>query len=1369
MHLLAAESGRIDDGETAVDFDQSPADIVILSAADSELSALMDAFRRENFGVTLRLANLGKLAHPLSVDLYVDKTLARSKVVIVRMMGGAGYWPYGLDRLRALSRGGGPALIVVPGEDRWDETLEAYSTVSGEIARSMWRYLVEGGPRNTSRALQLAAHCLGQAPPPEPPEIIPHAGFYWPCEGPSTLENIRPRPRSGRPVAPVVFYRAYVQSGATAVIDALCKELLGAGIDPLPVFVTSLKDRESESFLDAAFAAFPPDIVLNTTAFSVSQIGGGKTGTVLDRPGRPVLQLVLAGTTEANWRDSARGLTPRDLTMNVVLPEVDGRTFTRAIGFKAETKGPAGTQAEHRPLPDRIAFAVRQAKAWIDLARRPADERRVAIVLSNYPNRDGRIGNGVGLDTPESAVVLSEALRAADYDMPGFTASSRELMDRLLDGVTNDLSRSPRSSSRRKPGSITHSAMDSGFRRNDDEVRLAIQDYRAFFATLPEANRTALTERWGEPDRDPFFADAAFHLAIHRFGNVVVGIQPSRGYDIDPKATYHAPDLVPPHHYLAFYAWLRNEFGADAIVHLGKHGNLEWLPGKALGLSDACWPEAILGAVPVIYPFIVNDPGEGAQAKRRSSAVIVDHLIPAMTRAEIHGGLAELETLIDEYYLAAGIDRHRRDYLRGEIIAAAERHGLDRDLGIGRADGDEALRALDAHLCELKEMQIRDGLHVLGRSPEGRLRIDTLVAIARVPRSGGRAEDQSLHRAIAADLGLAGFDPLDCDPASEWIGPRPEVLAGTSDVPWRSNGDTVERIELVAMRLVEESLTPRSVIPAKAGIHPSVPREGSLDSGSRRNDDRGEAGDRDPLIESRRLYPFSDEHGHLNLPLEGRSKSSTTISGGGLERKLSDPLPTFAVASLREVRPPPKGEVQGEYVAASAVLAWIASDLAPALDRSGNAEIAAVLTALDGRFVPPGPSGAPTRGRSDVLPTGRNFYSVDVRAVPTAAAWALGRQAADALALRYFQDEGAWPRSIAMSAWGTSNMRTGGDDIAQVFALIGAKPVWEKGTGRVTGFTVIPLSELGRPRIDVTLRISGMFRDAFPVQIDLIDSAMRAVAALEEPDDANPIAAAARDAKQRLAAASGDPEQALRLAMTRIFGAKPGAYGAGLQAMIDEGIWTKRGDLADTFLAWSSFAYGGGAEGETTRALLEERLAAADAVFHAQDNREHDILDSDDYYQFQGGLAATVETLKGVAPRVYHGDHSRPEKPVVRALSEEIARVVRGRAANPKWIAGVMRHGYKGAFEIAATVDYLFAYAATTNAVQDHHFDQLFEAYIGDERVRAFIAENNAPALAEMAARFREAIERGLWAPRANSAYDRLSALIAEARQEAAE
>jgi cobaltochelatase CobN len=691
---------------------------------------------------------------------------------------------------------------------------------------------------------------------------------------------------------------------------------------------------------------------------------------------------------------------------------------------------------------------------------------------------------------------------------------------------------------------------------------------------------------------------------------------------------------------------------------MGKHGNLEWLPGKALALSRDCFPDAVLGPAPLIYPFIVNDPGEGAQAKRRTAAVVVDHLMPAMARAETYGPAAELETLIDEYAAAEAGDPRRAKAVAAQIFDLAGRHGFDADLGLDPTnDRDTALIRLDEHICDLKELQIRDGLHVFGDGPTGRQRSETLVALARVPRGGGENEDASLLRALADDLGLEKFDPLACSFGEIWRGSRPEALKSVLADDWRTNGDTVERLEALALALVEG-------------------------------------------------------------------------------------------------RPCPQ-----DWQATRAVLNEIQSNLAPALDQSGVCETRTVLDALTGRFVAPGPSGAPTRGRADCLPTGRNFYSVDVRAVPTPVAWDLGRRSADLLVQRYFQDEGAWPQAMALTVWGTSNMRTGGDDIAQALALIGARPVWEAASGRVTGIEVIPLAELQRPRVDVTLRISGFFRDAFPAQIELFHEMVRAIAGRDEPDDANPLAARIRTETSALVEAGLPDDDARKAASFRVFGSKPGAYGAGLQALIDEGIWADRGDLAAAFLEWSAYAYGGGAEGTGARSALEARLGTVDAIVQNQDNREHDVLDSDDYYQFHGGLTSAVETLRGEAPRTFHNDHSRPERPVIRALDEEIARVVRGRAANPKWLAGVMRHGYKGAFEIAATVDYLFAFAATTNAVGGHHFEQLYEAYLMDETVRDFIADNNAPALAEIAARLCEAVDRGLWAPRRNSAYDELSIL----------
>ncbi|HET7714648.1 MAG TPA: cobaltochelatase subunit CobN [Bauldia sp.] len=1269
MHLLAGEVARIDDGTSAVDLAQSPGDIVVLSAADTELALLAQAVRRRSARPSFRLCNLMRLAHPMSVDLYLDKTAAAAQLVVVRMMGGAGYWSYGLDRLRALARAGGPRLIVVPGDSRWDPALEAFSTETPERCRRLWRYLVEGGLVNAAEALAFMAGLIATESAPSEPVILPRCGCYRPGQGAVSLEAAIAGLPEARPLAAIVFYRSILQGGATAPIDALIAALDGEGIAALALFVASLKDGDSQDFVSGTLAAAPPSIVLNTTAFAVSSMGASHHGTVLDAPGRPVLQVILAGSSEAEWRESARGLLPRDLTMNVVLPEVDGRIGTRAISFKAEAyDAPTDSHiATYEPVADRVRFVAKQAAAWVRLAAKPAHERRVAVVLSNYPNRESRIGSAVGLDTAASAVRLAAAMADKGYRLDGFPEHHATLV------------------------SAFQSDAAAGHRDGEahGQAWISAEDYAAFLSSLPIAAQTSIVARWGRPEDDPGLEAGGFPLRALRYGNLVVAVQPSRGNDGEAKASLHDAALVPPHGYIAFHAWLRDIFRADAVVHLGKHGNLEWLPGKALALSADCWPELCLGPTPLIYPFIVNDPGEGAQAKRRTSAVIVDHLMPAMTRAELQGPLAALETLIDEYALAAGVDRRRREHLEREIAATAAAAGLDRELGLSPAAPGETLQALDAYLCELKEMQIRDGLHVLGASPEGRARLDTLVAMARSPRPGGRREDASLHRAIAADLGLGGFDPLDGDLGTDWSGPRPAALAAISDAPWRTVGDTVERIESLALRLLEAAAGERGSAfgPATHGpktgpiTNPDM-RRGARDSGPSRND--GDAGPPGP--------------------------------------------------------------------ATAAVLDWIGHELAPALDASGKAELEAVLAALDGRFVPPGPSGAPTRGRPEVLPTGRNFYTVDIRAVPTRAAWVLGRAAADAMALRYFQDEGEWPRSVAISAWGTSNMRTGGDDIAEAMALIGAEPVWETGTGRVTGFRVMTLSELGRPRIDVTLRISGMFRDAFPEQIELMASAFRAVAGLDEDDHANPLAAARRAG----------------VAGARIFGVRPGAYGAGIEAIIDRGGWDGRSELAEAFLRFGGYAYGGGAGGREASAELTALLRKVDAIVQNQDNREHDILDSADYAEFQGGLAAAVEHLSGRAPRLYHGDHARPDRPVVRALGEELNRVVRGRAANPKWIAGMMRHGYRGAMEMAVAVDLLFAYAALTDAAGDHHFDQLYEAYIADDAVRTFIADVNPAALRDMAERFREAIARGLWSPRWNSAHDRLAALTG-ARKEAAE
>jgi len=1255
MHLLAATPGRTTDRAEAVDLGQSPGEIVILSAADTELACLAQAqaqiqarnlFRSRVAAPALRLANLMQLAHNLSVDLYVEQVIAKAKLVVVRLIGGTGYWPYGIEQIAGIAREKGIALAFIPGDDQTDAELMSQSTLPAQTVQRIWGYFLHGGIDNAIALLNHAGTLIGEGAPWAEPAPLMRCGLYWPGLEMPGLEDLRAHWEPAKPAAAIVFYRALVQAGNLKPVDALISALADRGLNPLPIYVSSLKDASSAELITSTLAQADTAVVFNATGFAVSKPGAARVETPFDGADCPVIQVIFSGSDRDGWEASAAGLSARDIAMNVALPEVDGRLLSRAVSFKAEARFDALTECAivvYEPVADRIAFAADLAANWVTLRQTPPADRHVALILANYPNKDARIGNGVGLDTPASTVRVLRSLAEAGYQVTDAPADAEALMARLTAGPTNALV-----DRNQKPGGVSYS----------------LADYHAFFATLPMQVQDQVTERWGAPKTDPFITGDGFLLAVHSFGNVVVAVHPARGYNIDPKATYHDPALVPPHGYLAFHAWLRRRFKAHAVVHLGKHGNLEWLPGKALALSESCYPEVVLGPLPNLYPFIVNDPGEGTQAKRRSAAVIIDHLTPPLTRAETYGPLRDLEALVDEYYEAAGLDPRRLAYLSEKILELVHRLRLDLDCGITADDAEnEKLQKLDAFLCELKELQIRDGLHVFGETPQGRLLDDLLVALLRTPRGAGKAGAASLHRALAADLGLEAFDPLDCAMAAPWTGPRPEALAkavnaGALNSSWRSAGDTVERLEFLASALVSGSL-------------------------------------------------------------------------------IADPA----------------------WTQAQAVLDHLNTKIRPAAMASGAAELAGLLTGLDGRFVAPGPSGAPSRGRPEVLPTGRNFYSVDTRAVPTPAAWHLGWKAAGLLLDRHRQEHGEWPQRIALSAWGTANMRTGGDDIAQALALIGARPDWEPSSGRVTGFEILPLSLLGRPRLDVTFRISGFFRDAFPYQIDLLDSAFRAVAALDEPEQMNPMASSVRQEAETMVRAGAEPEGAKRRAGFRIFGSKPGAYGAGLQALIDEGIWETDADLATTYLAWGGYAYGDGAAGQSEHDLFEARLSRTQVILHNQDNREHDLLDSDDYYQFEGGLAASVRHFSGAQPVVYHGDHSRPETPRIRTLEEEVSRVVRGRVVNPKWIAGVMRHGYKGAFEMAATVDYLFAFAATARCVADHHFDAVFDAFLDDPEVLAFLDRHNPHARADIAARLSEAQRRGLWRPGRNAIPERLEAL----------
>ena len=1113
MHLLTTSSTNLDEIVEAVDLGQTPGDIAVLSFADSDLSGLAAAWEAERAALpSVRLAHLRDLRHPMSVDLWIDRVGAHAKVIVVRLLGGLDWWKYGIERLSALARERGIALAVLPGEDRDDARLTAASTLPGRELDDLLRFFREGGRENLRALLRRLARHAGRDIAAREPAAVPRLAGYMPGEGAVDLDRLLGSLVSGQPVVPIIFYRAMLLAADTAPIDALCAALVARGLAPAALLIASLKDGEAAAFLRRALARLDPALIVTTTAFAA---GNADAPTVLDAPGVPVLQVISATTRRAAWRDSSRGLGAADLAMHVVLPELDGRVLAGAVAFKDPLPPQDGlgfTALASRPEPDRIAMVADRIAALVRLRALPRGERRVAILLPDYPGAPGRTGYAVGLDVPASVIAAIADLAAAGYAVNGAPTTPRDLLDALSRGA--------------------------------DDTTLTVQQYENMLARLPSAAVTRLRAAWGEPASDPELCDGVFRFRARNFGKLLVALPPDRGRAAQRRADYHDPALPPRHALVAFGLWLQQVVKADALVHMGAHGTLEWLPGKAVALSAECFPEIVTGALPVIYPFIVSNPGEAAQAKRRIAGVTIGHLPPPLIAGgpsgEAQRDLHELELLLDEYAQADGLDRRRRERLATLIVETAQRSGLAREAGVGAAVlADEALRRIDAWLCDLKDLAIKDGQHIYGRAPPD----------------------------------------------------------------------------------------------------------------------------------------------------------------------LDDP-------------------------------AWCAS---------ADAESAALIAALDGRRVAPGPAGSPARGRRDVLPTGRNMFTADPRTLPTPTAMELGRRAADEVVRAHLQAHGDMPRAVVIDLWGSATLRTGGEEIAQGLWLMGCRPIWDHASGRVTGIEVLPTAAMGRARVDVTWRISGLFRDLFPAQIALIDAAVQAVAARDEDDDDNPLAAARRNSATRL---------------DRIFGTAPGSYGAGVEDLLGRDVAPDT--IGAAYLAAASHVYGG-ADGAAGAApgQFAQRVAGADVLVHSSDDPARDLLEGAEDAAFVGGFAAAAKLL-GHSVDIVMLDMTDPQRPRARTLSAALARIVRARAANPRFIAGQMRHGPRGAAEFAETVDRLVNFAETTDAVASELFDLLHEAYVADATVREFLLRENPQAAAAIAERLDAARRRGFWHPRRNDVDAGLAALKAE-------
>ncbi len=1163
--------------------------ILLLSTSDTDLLCARAS------GADYRYANPARL---LVEDL--PELMDGADLIVVRILGGKRAWEDGLEAVRA----SGIPVVALGGEQAPDAELMEQSTVPLGVAADAHNYLAEGGPENLAQLFYFLSDTL----------LLTGHGFEPPSRTPSWGHLERDAAAIDGPTIAVLYYRAQQLAGNTAYVEALCAAIENAGARPMPIFCASLRTAESELFqvLRQADALVVTVLAAGGTKPATASAGGNDEAWDIGELAEldvPILQGLCLTSGREMWAANDDGLSPLDVATQVAVPEFDGRIITVPFSFKEFDADGLSNYVPDLERAARVAgIAVRHAR----LRHIPLAQKRIALMFSAYPTKHARIGNAVGLDTPASAIRLLTELRSAGYDLgsddvPGLAAQDGDALIHAL---------------------IAAGGQDQDWLTSEqlegNPIRISAAKYREWFVGLPADLREAVEEHWGAAPGELFVdrsADPAGEIVIAamQFGNIVLMVQPPRGFGENPVAIYHDPDLPPSHHYLAAYRWIADEFRADAMVHLGKHGNLEWLPGKTLGMSASCGTDAALGDLPLIYPFLVNDPGEGTQAKRRAHATLVDHLIPPMARAESYGDIARLEQLLDEHQNVSALDPAKLPAVRQQIWTLMRAAKMDHDLGLAeRPDEDsfdDMLLHVDGWLCEIKDVQIRDGLHILGVAPRGESEVDLVLAMLRARQMWG----------------------------------------GEQTVP---------------------------------GLREAL---GLSETGS-------ETRDRTDEIEEQ---------------------------ARGL------------VAALQAAEwDPEAAEGLTDNAMVAEILRFAATEVVPRL-RQTDGEIDRVLHALNGGFIPAGPSGSPLRGLINVLPTGRNFYSVDPKAIPSRLAWETGQAMAESLVARYLSDHDEYPKSVGLSVWGTSAMRTSGDDIAEVLALLGVRPVWDEASRRVVSLEVIDATELGRPRIDVTVRISGFFRDAFPHVLAMLDDAVQLVAALDEPANVNFV----RAHSQADLADHGDE----RRATTRIFGSKPGSYGAGLLQLIDSKSWRSDADLAEVYTTWGGYAYGRGLDGAPAADDMRTAYRRIAVAAKNTDTREHDIADSDDYFQYHGGMVATVRALTGKDPEAYIGDSTRPDAVRTRTLSEETARVFRARVVNPRWLEAMRRHGYKGAFEMAATVDYLFGYDATTNVVADWMYEKLAESYVFDDQNRKFMEQSNPWALHGISERLLEAAERDMW------------------------
>lgn len=1219
----------------------------------SEISSLSAGVRQYmeaggSVKVTARLRT--QLVAPEQITVFARQAAA-SDMVVIRLMGGKSSFPAFdefVGNCRRREREGLPVpLVSIHSSGSDEEAVELAREHSRLFGTENWtilhRYLINGGALNFRNMLCFVHKLLFASDDDvEPPRQLPHEGIYHP-DFPdfNDLEGyLQKHVDPSKPTVGIWFYQSYFNDGDLTAYTCLIREIERRGANVIAVFHLRYKDAMrgnrgsdyvAEHFFKDASGRSRIDVLINPLMFSLT-LNAPEYRSVLSGLGVPFLQAFSTMQRRREWEESVQGLGTMEVSFQAAQPEFDGALMTVPFASREQEGIDPLTGAEVvriRPIEERVGKLADMAVRWAGLRRKPNSEKRIAIVFHHNPPRNDRIGCAVGLDTFESVRLLLQRMDEEGYVVGRHYETADELARELVGRMTCD---------RRW---ITSEQMAERAEAWADSCL-----YQPWHDALPEESRKKMVKEWGDMPGDLFVHEERLLFPGTLNGNVFITIQPSRGKFERQDQLLHDPDIPPPHHYLACYRWIRDEFRADAIMHVGKHGSLEWLPGKALGLSEECFPDLAIMDLPNIYPYIINDPSEGTQAKRRSNCCIIDHLTPVFTNADLYEELAVLDNHLRSYADARNNDPAKLDILRPMIWDAVVAADLDKDTGYTKEkameDFGKFLEVLHSTLEEIADTMVADGLHVMGVAPEGDRLVEFLVQLTRLEQSGV----PSLRESI---VGAMGYD------YDELLEKRGSPVFGREN---KTGGDLVREAHEHALAMVRT---------------------------------------------------LSGHDYSAGAPLAVRERMPELVTPGVFD-----------------------------------ALTYICTDLVPRI-RQVSDEVDASLKGFSGLFVEPGPSGAPTRGQADILPTGRNFFSIDPQRIPTPAAWKVGQCLGDALVERYLQEKGEYPRSIGIILFGGSTMRSGGDDLAEILYLMGVRPVWQKGSGYVKGLEVVPTSELKWPRLDMVPRISGFFRDAFPLLVERIDQAVRMVAALNEPPETNMLRRNVFMDVEEYRRQGMSEDDAFREASFRVFGCPPGTYGAGVSELIETKNWQTQDDLAANYIRYSAHAYGKGSYGRQKPDAFKRVLSRMDATVKNEDTREYDMFSCTDYYNYYGGLITAAKSQRGELPFAFVGDSADPERVKTRTTFEEAKHVFRARLLNPKWLDGLKRHGYKGAGDISKMMDVILGWDATAEVVEDWMYERVAGRYVLDEEMKRWMEEVNPYARQNILDKLLEAIGRGLW------------------------